>query len=191
LGLAEKTITVLTSDHGDMMSGHGLLGKRLMFEQSASVPYLIRVPGQRPLRCSNSVSHIDFLPTVLDLLGKKQDEQCNGQSRANLVRGERAASESVFLEWSRSRPKRLSKDTELAAKQDVERALFESTRAIVSPDGWKLCLRDKDKSELYNMREDPDERRNLYYTGAQSEIIAKLTGEIRRWQERTGDTLKI
>jgi arylsulfatase A-like enzyme len=48
LGLNEHTIIVLTSDHGDMMSAHGILGKSLMFEQSARVPYLVRVPGQRP-----------------------------------------------------------------------------------------------------------------------------------------------
>ncbi len=53
LGVSERTITVLTSDHGDMMSGHGLLGKEVMFEQSARVPYLIRMLGQqRALRCA-------------------------------------------------------------------------------------------------------------------------------------------
>ena len=55
----------------------------------------------------------------------------------------------------------------------------------------KLCLRDKDKNELYNLREDPDERHNLYYRSEQVEIIARLTDEIHRWQRRVGDTLKL
>jgi arylsulfatase A-like enzyme len=68
--LTKHTIVSLTSDHGDMMSGHGLLGKQLMFEQSAAVPYLIRMPGERPRRCSQPISHIDFVPTMFDLLGE-------------------------------------------------------------------------------------------------------------------------
>src|SRR5260370_32310999 len=45
LVVADRTITVLTSDHGDMMSAHGLLGKRLVYQHSAAVPYIVRVPG--------------------------------------------------------------------------------------------------------------------------------------------------
>src|SRR5205085_156137 len=68
LGLSDRTITVLTSDHGDMMSAHGLLGKRFMFDQSASVPYVVRMPGQQnQMRVAQPVSHIDFAPTILDL----------------------------------------------------------------------------------------------------------------------------
>src|SRR5438132_2753076 len=70
LGLRERTIVALTSDHGDMMSAHGLLGKQLMFEQSAAVPCLVRVPGEMPRRCPQALSHIDFLPTLLDFLDK-------------------------------------------------------------------------------------------------------------------------
>ena len=190
LGLGENTITVLTSDHGDMMGGHGILGKRLMFEQSARVPYLVRVPGQRPLHCSAPISHIDFAPTMLDLMGKPADSQCVGQSRANLIRGATASPDFVFLEWSPDKEK-IFKQTKLATKEEIKRCLAESTRALVSPDGWKLCLRDKDKNELYNLRDDPEERTNLYYKNTPPDIIARLTSEIHRWQEHVGDTLKV
>ena len=190
LGLTEHTITLLTSDHGDMMSAHGLLGKRLMFEQSACVPYLVRQPAQRPLHCLQPISHIDFAPTILDLMGKPPHPQCVGQSRANLIRGEMSAPDLVFFEWSP--PKRiLDGDSKLASKEDIQRCLSESTRIVVSPDGWKLCLRDKDKSELYNLRDDIGEQHNLYYGGGHRDVIAKLTDEIHRWQERTNDSLKI
>ena len=190
LSLTENTITVLTSDHGDMMSGHGILGKRLMFEQSARVPYLVRIPGQRPLRYPDPISHIDFAPTMLDLLGKPVHPQCVGQSRANLIRGETATPGLIFLEWSPGKEK-INKHTKLGSKEEIKQALAESTRAVVSPDGWKLCLRDKDKNELYNLRDDPEERRNLYYDSTQRDVIAQLTNEIHRWQERVHDTLKV
>jgi arylsulfatase A-like enzyme len=190
LGLSENTITVLTSDHGDMMSGHGILGKRLMFEQSARVPYLVRLPGQRPLRCPAPISHIDFVPTMLDLMGKPADSQCIGQSRANLIHGATASPEFVFLQWSPGKEK-TDKHTKLGTKDEIKRCLAESTRAVISPDGWKLCLRDKDKNELYNLHDDPEERTNLYYKNAHPDIISRLTSEIHRWQEHAGDTLKV
>lgn len=190
LGLAERTITVLTSDHGDLVGAHGLVGKRLMFDPSARVPYLIRMPGRRPIRYSSPISHIDFVPTLLELLGKPADPQCAGESRASILRDETVAVGPVFLEWSPGREK-INKHTKLASKRAIERCLGESTRAAVSPDGWKLCLRDKDKNELYNLREDPDERHNLYYQRAHREVVDRLTSEIRRWQEKTGDSVKL
>ena len=189
-GLTEQTVIVLTSDHGDMMGGHGILGKRLMFEQSARVPYVVRVPGQRPLRCPASISHIDFTPTILELMGKPADAQCVGQSRANMIHGATDSPGFVFLEWSPEKEK-IFKQTKLGTKEEIKRCLSESTRAVVSPDGWKLCLRDKDKNELYNLHDDPEERTNLYYKNTPPDIIASLTGEIHRWQERVGDTLKV
>src|SRR5438132_12423830 len=145
---------------------------------------------QRSLRCAQPISHIDFAPTMLDLLGKPAHSQCVGQSKAKLVRGETAAVESVFIEWAPGKQE-INKQTKLASKEQISQALSESTRAIVSPDGWKLCLRDKDKNELYNLREDSDERHNLFYGGGYEDIIARLRNEIRRWQERTGDVLKV
>ena len=73
----------------------------------------------------------------------------------------------------------------------VKRAVEESTRTIVTPDGWKLCLRDQDLNELYNLNDDPLERRNLYAGRQYGSVIARLTGEIHRWQEATNDKLKL
>lgn len=190
-GLTDKTITILTSDHGDMMSAHGLLGKRFMFEQSACVPYLVRMPGQKnSLHVAQPISHIDFAPTMLDLLGKSPDAQCVGKSRAALIRGETMPAEPVFIEWAPGKEK-INKQTRLANKDQVKQALAESTRAIVTPDGWKLCLRDKDKNELYNLHEDPDERKNLYSDSSQRDTIKRLTDEIHGWQQRVADTVRV
>jgi hypothetical protein len=73
----------------------------------------------------------------------------------------------------------------------VKRAVEESTRTIVTPDQWKLCLRDKDLNELYNLNDDPLEIRNLYADRQYAPLIARLTGDIHRWQETTNDKLKL
>src|SRR5581483_11020600 len=86
LGLSDRTNVVMTSDHGDMMGAHGLLGKTVMFEQSSHVPFLIRIPGQRTVQYPNPISHIDFAPTLLDLMGRPAHSQCVGQSRLAAIR---------------------------------------------------------------------------------------------------------
>jgi hypothetical protein len=46
-------------------------------------------------------------------------------------------------------------------------------------------------NELYNLNDDPLERRNLYADLQYGSVIARLTGEIHRWQETTNDKLKL
>ena len=90
-----------------------------------------------------------------------------------------------------AKPDESKKGTKLARRRMVKRAIEESTRAIVTPDGWKLCLRDKDLNELYNLNDDPLETRNLYADRQYTSVITRLTGEIHRWQEAANDKLKL
>src|SRR5207245_5031346 len=107
-----------------------------------------------------------------------------------LIREDTTASENVFIEWAPNRTK-IKKGTKLARRRAIKRAVDESTRTVVSPDGWKLCLRDKDLNELYNLTNDPLETRNLYADRQYASVISRLAGEIHRWQESTRDKLRI
>jgi arylsulfatase A-like enzyme len=190
-GLRENTIVVHTSDHGDSLGAHHLFGKETMFEEAARVPWLIRLPGQtRPKVISHPVGHIDFVPTLLDLLGQPNHPQCAGKSLLPSAHDETAPPHNVFLEWAPNRTK-VKKGSRLAWRRMIKRAVEESTRAVVSRDGWKLCLRDKDLNELYNLTDDPFETRNLYSDPGRASLISALTGEIHRWQESTNDKLKL
>jgi arylsulfatase A-like enzyme len=191
LGLADDTIVVHTSDHGDMLGAHQLFGKEVMFEEAVRVPYLVRLPGQRSgTIIRQPVSHIDFVPTLLDLLGQTKPSQCAGKSRVPLIRGEAMAPESVFIEWAPNRTK-IKKWTKLAPRRMIKRAVDEFTRTVISANGWKLCLRDKDTNELYNLDGDPLETRNLYANRQYAEVISRCRGEIDRWQEATHDPFKV
>jgi arylsulfatase A-like enzyme len=189
--LLNETIVVHTSDHGDMLGAHRLFGKEVMFEEAVRVPYLVRLPSQHQgLRVVQSVSHIDFLPTLLDLLGQPKADQCAGKSLAPLLHGETMPPETIFMEWSPNRFK-VIKGTKLAPRRAIKRAMNESTRAVISPEGWKLCLRDQDLNELYNLQADPIEAHNLYYRSDYRAIIEQATRDILSWQQTTGDTLEL
>ena len=98
--------------------------------------------------------------------------------------------QSIFMEWSPNREKTVKRSS-LSTRRQAKRAMGESTRAVVTSDGWKLCLRDQDLNELYNLKADPIEARNLYYTGKYDLVIARGRSEIHRWQDTTEDHLKI
>ena len=189
--LLDETIVVHTSDHGDMLGAHHLFGKEVMFEEAVCVPYLVRLPSQRQsLSIAHPVSHIDFLPTLLNLLGEPKPDQCAGKSLVSLLHGETMLPETIFMEWSPNRVK-VMKGTKLAPRRTIKRAMNESTRALISPEGWKLCLRDQDLNELYNLQTDPIEAHNLYYQDDYRAIIERATPDILSWQQATGDALKL
>jgi arylsulfatase A-like enzyme len=189
--LSDDTIVVHTSDHGDTLGAHHLFGKEVMFEEAARVPFLVRLPDQRRSKVvPQPVSHIDFVPTLIDLLGQPKHPQCAGNSLLPLVRGEAMPPKSIFIEWAPNRTK-VKKGTSLAPRRMIKRAVDESTRTVVSSDGWKLCLRDKDLNELYNLSDDALETRNLYSDRQYASVISRYASEIYRWQESTNDKLKI
>jgi choline-sulfatase len=192
-GLSDDTIVVHTSDHGDSLGAHHLFGKEVMFEEAARVPLLVRLPGHKSAKIVlQPVSHIDFVPTLLDLLGQPKHLQCAGKSLLPLIREDTAATtpENIFMEWAPNRTK-VRKGTSLAPRRLIKRAVDESTRTVVSADGWKLCLRDKDLNELYNLNDDPLETRNLYSDRQYASVISRHADEIYRWQEFAHDTLRI
>jgi len=190
LGLADNTIVVYTSDHGDMMGSHSLLAKTVMYEESVKVPWLMRIPQlgrtQRVIR--NPVSHIDMVPTLLDLMGNPMDDRFPGQSLVPLLKRGSVAEHHVYIEWN---PAVLRGSTPRSipsvSAEEVDRVNRAYTHTVISPDGWKLCLslRDQDKSQLFNLNKDPWETTNLYYSGAYQDVIKKLTDKIEAWQWHT------
>ena len=193
LGLNDDTVVVHTSDHGDMMGSHRLFEKEVMFEEAVRVPYFVRLPGQRRSgRISSAVSHIDFAPTMLDLLGGLPHPQCAGRSLAPCLRGEAHQPSPIFLEWAPkpSGGERVKKDTTLASKEEVAKVCRESTRTVITPDGWKLSLRDADRAELYHLPKDPGELHNLAAT-APAGTVSRLSTLIHNWQKEQRDPLKL
>lgn len=90
LGLAQHTIVVVTSDHGEEFLDHGLLehGKQ-MYDESIRVPLILHVPGMTPRRDHASiVQHLDVAPTLLELASVQRPAQFRGRSMVPMLRGE-------------------------------------------------------------------------------------------------------
>jgi len=168
LGLADNTIVVYTSDHGDMMGSHRLVEKGVMYEEAVKVPLLIRVPwmSKKQNMIEGPVSHIDLVPTLLDLMKCQKPQHLQGDSLLPLMKGGKAAEDHVFIEWP-------------------------TIRTVISPDGWKLALSTDDKCQLFNLTSDPGETTNLYDSGKHADVIRRLTKKIHDWQKKNKDTVDL
>ena len=176
LGLAERTIVVFTSEHGELMGAHRMMFKSVSYDEAATVPLLLRIPGASGgHRVAGPVSQVDLVPTLLDLMGQPRPGHLEGESWAQDLRaGRDPASAPVFFEFN-------------GPPWPYEDRFTERLRSVVSPDGWKLTLDDESHGELYDLGSDPEERRNLFYEDTHLERVQSLVAAIRRWQERTGD----
>ena len=148
-GQGDNTLVVFTSDHGEMMGSHSLIGKQVLYEESIRVPLLIRAPFRhtRPGVIEQPVSHIDLVPTLLELMGSKSRPALPGQSLVPLLQGERVPQDHVFIQWH--------------SAATVVEALVKrlsgapNARAVISPEGWKLGIHDSDNDLLFHRERDP------------------------------------
>ena len=103
-GLADETIVVVTSDHGDMLGERGLWYKMAPFEDSVRVPLLVHAPGRfEPRRVAEPVSLLDLAPTLVDLAGGFGEDgpaaEIDGRSLLPALHGEPAPDRDVPLEY--------------------------------------------------------------------------------------------
>ena len=191
LDLEETTIVAFTSEHGKQMGEHGLWYKGVMYEASSRVPWLIKAPGIAPGVVEPAVSHIDLVPTLLDLMGRPAVPSLPGRSLVPLMQGEATKARDVFLQWHPHRLRSVPDGTATVSKEEIERVLGESTRTIVTQQGWKLSLSDVDRAQLFHLETDPHETRNLFSTQKHEREVANLSRRISAWQKAVGDPLAL
>jgi len=172
-GLADNTLVIFVSDHGEMMGSHGLASKNIFYEESVHVPFLMRLPGSiaAGTRVKSPVSTRDIFPTVMDYLGLTNPEKLNGESLRGVIDG-RETRDFVVSEW---------RETSAVP-----------TFMIRSGD-WKLLISKipdaKSIDALYNLGDDPGEMNNLLFEGmsqADALIAAELKGKLIGWLEEVG-----
>jgi arylsulfatase A-like enzyme len=163
LGLAENTVFILTSDHGEAFLEHGLLEHgSLLTDEVVRVPLMFwgaGIPAGR--RVDATVSHVDLLPTILEILGVGEPPAREGTSLLALVEG--SGDGAAFDR----RP--VYSESRLGYALGPDRMLhdFPTPSFLVRVGDLKLArYPQKDgtmKYELYDVAADPLERHNLYH----------------------------
>ena len=183
-GRADDTIVVFTSDHGEMVGDHGILGKCVMYEESVRVPLLIRAPflSNEQTRVPGNFSHIDLLPTLMDLLHQPAPDHIQGKSRLPVMKGDATlVGNDVFIEWNGNN------GHPIPGEAEVNPAMSTPWRSVVSADRWKLNLSNHDQCELYDLNDDPNEMVNRFDDPGQGGRVKDLKERVRDWQREVRD----
>ena len=103
--VAANTVIIFTSDHGEQLFDHWMLGKSGYFDQSAHIPLIIRDPraastGGRGKTVSEFTESIDIMPTLLELVGLSPPRNCDGKSLLPFCAGKRPAHWRDEVHWS-------------------------------------------------------------------------------------------
>lgn len=197
-GIADETIVVFTSDHGDYMGDHGLINKFLgLYDCLTHVPLIIRCPGIVPRQSRALVQNLDIMPTVLDLAGITPDHPHHGRSfRPVLDGGPDVHRDALLLEHGcPGEPLHESRldDAERAALLDGPPAspnqdVFNTGRSTgIRTDRWKLVILPGDVDELYDLENDPHELHNRSDDPHLAPVKADLTRRLLEEMIRTQD----
>jgi len=173
LGLADNTLVVLTSDHGESMTEHDSYFDHgdLLYEPTVHVPLLIRFPQGRHAgtRFSSHVRLVDLAPTILDVTGmRSSDLVMDGQSLLPLLGGDAVGDPRVgFGSVYSTTPGQFSRYYLRAGDYKLIWT-FDHRRELSSRPGYE---------ELFNLSTDPGERDNLVATAPP--ILETLRAELK------------
>ena len=183
LGLKERTLLIVTADHGEELLDHGFVGhastslKGTSYDEVIRIPLILRYPGGLAggRQVTEQVQNIDVAPTVLDLLRAEAPEALQGQSLLPLIRGEAG--------W-RERPAFC--ETTPGGYQAPPEMLKTRVRSMRTPE-WKFIRTtgpSGDEVELYHLKEDPGERRSV--VAEYPDVAREMRAELERWVEKAG-----
>ncbi len=171
LDLAQNTLVVYCSDHGDMAGEKGLWFKDLMFDATTRVPLIARMPGVIPAgrRCEELISLVDLFPTFASLVGADAPlpENISGTDLSAAFRGGDCHKQYAYCVYQ------------------IDPSTLRPRSFMIRSPRWK-CIRydmaeEKDRYVLYDMDNDPDEVHNLAHTPAYQEILDQHLSEMERF----------
>jgi iduronate 2-sulfatase len=171
LDIADNTIIVYTSDHGEMMSEHGSWTKGLTgYEATIRVPMIISYPPKMASgkRVSKLACSIDLLPTLLDLAGQEIPDDIQGKSLSGLNNKITDWRKYAFSEIG----KNIDNSTVVARSENQKYVQFRKKGEIVY-------------EQFFNNETDPWEMTNLMDDKEYNNTIEEFKIALKKWEEET------
>ena len=179
IGELDNTVIVYTSDQGFFLGEHGWFDKRFMYEECLRMPFVIRYPKMIKAGSTSKAicMNVDFGPTFLDLAGIEVPSEMQGRSfrkvlekKGRIPAGWREAAYYHYYEYP--------------AEHSVKRHYG------IRTSDCKLIhfYNDIDQWEMYDMKADPQEMRNVYDDPAYADKRAKMHRILEQVQQEYEDT---
>ena len=177
-GLEENTIVVLTSEHGDGGAAHQWAAKLSLYQEAATVPFIIRWKGHIPagvIDRTQLVSGIDVTPTLCDYAGIKNSPTFTGRSLRPVLENPQATLREHLV-------------VELADDK------LDSTRhaRMIRNQRYKYNLYNQGQrnEQLFDLWKDPGETQNLAEKPTYQSVKASLKQALDRWINQTDDDFR-
>ena len=164
--LLDDTLVVFSSDNGFLVHEHGLYDKRAMYEESIRIPLLMRHP--RLVRrgvIDDLTLNIDLAPTLCELIGVDVTAETQGLSLVPALQKRRRQQRSIFF-----------------YQYDRETPYSTPSMMGVRTQEWKLVRYQEEGQvhELYNVKKDPFEMKNLFEVASVRATRDRLERELIR-----------
>jgi arylsulfatase A-like enzyme len=174
LNLAENTIVVFSSDHGDMLWSHGQTKKQRPWEESIRIPLIVRWPRRLPAGevTGTLIGVSDHTPTLLGLAGIAVPDEMNGLDLS-----------AVLLGRSEDEPSSVMIDAYVSFDQARDYQPWRGVRT--KRHTYVRWLRGG--ALLYDNQADPYQLRNLAVEAGHEATIEALEAELQGWLDRLGD----
>lgn len=174
-GRAAETAVVFLSDHGEHLGQHRMYQKMEMYEPAVRTPLVIRAPGIAPRTVATPVSHLDVLPTLLELFGVDAPAGLDGVSHVSALLGQGDVSQRPIYSMYAGN----------YGETPHRRACIDGRWKYVCDPTAPRGLNE----ELYDLETDALEMRNLAGDPAQAARKAELRTKTRAWHQAHGDSV--
>lgn len=185
-GLADNTIVVYTSDHGELMGSHDLMAKSRPFEESIGIPFIIRWPGQiSPGRSDLLLTEVDMAPTLLNLVGASVPSRMEGKDLSGVLLGKVAQGPDAALLHYFTLPHELH----LYGPTGMGwRGLRTHEYCFVHAIDSTVEFMGNERA-LYNLKKDPYQMNPILpgRGAATDRLMADMEARLKRWLRETND----
>jgi N-acetylglucosamine-6-sulfatase len=174
--LERDTVVMLMGDNGFLFGEHGLIDKRNAYEESMRVPFLAHCPAlfEPGKKVEGMVANIDIAPSILELAALQAPEQMDGRSFVGLATGRADASE-----WRKSLLYEYYWEWNFPHTPTTFALRGEDYKLIQYHGIW-------DTDELYDLKNDPRETKNLIRDPDHQQTVADMRGQLHRLLRETG-----
>lgn len=186
-GILDNTLIIYTADQGMFLGEHDYIDKRWIYEEALHMPFLARYPKQIPpnSRSDALVNNTDFAPTILDFAGLQAPESIQGRSFLPILEGDGEPADwrkaSYYRYWLHMRHHDNPAHFGIRTKR-YKLVFFYGSKSkgaggdasITTAPGW----------ELYDLKKDPKETKNVYQNPEYASVIPKLKRELQRQRKK-------
>ncbi len=180
-GQLDNTLVIFMGDNGLLNGEDGMVDKRTMHEPSIRIPLVLRcpavVPVNQPRVVDEMVLTVDIAPSVLDICAAEPLQNIHGKSFKKLIHGKDD-------NWRKSFLYHYNYEVQFPYTPNVRGVRTDDWKYVHYPHGDGSP--DKHMAELYNLKDDPEELKNLIHDPQYAGKVKELKAELARLLKATG-----